>query len=179
MIDVAPGETVGAGQALFHVVRLDRVWIRVPVYVGHRRDIDTERDASIAEYGQGLDVPRRSAKYVSAPPSADPAATTVDLFYELANDDGRLYPGQKVAVMLTMRSETQSLIIHSSAILYDIHGGAWVYEEIAPLTYMRRRVQVEYTENENAVLAAGPEPGTKVVTDGAAELFGTEFGVGK
>ena len=179
VIDVAPGETVAAGKALFHVVRLDRVWIRVPVYVGHRRDIDTEQDASIAEYGQRPDAPTRTAKYVSAPPSADPAATTVDLFYELANDDGRLYPGQKVPVTLTMQSQTQSLVVHSSAILYDIHGGAWVYEEIAPLTYVRRRVQVEYTENENAVLAAGPEPGAKIVTDGAAELFGTEFGVGK
>jgi len=179
MIDVAPGETVAAGKTLFHVVRLDRVWIRVPVYVGNRLDIDTEHDASIAEYGQGPDAPTRSAKYVSAPPSADPAATTVDLFYELANDDGRLYPVQKLAVMLTMRSETQSLVVPSSAILYDIHGGAWVYEQISPLTYVRRRVQVEYTDKEDAVLAAGPEPGAMVVTDGAAELFGTEFGVGK
>ena len=30
-----------------------------------------------------------------------------------------------------------------------------------------------------AVLAQGPAPGTRVVTDGAAELFGTEFGAGK
>ena len=179
MIDVAPGETVAAGEVLFHVVRLDRVWIRVPIYVGNRLDIDTEHDAAIAEYGQGPEAPTRSAKYVSAPPSADPAATTVDLFYELTNDDGRLYPGQKVAVTLTMRSETQCLVVHSSAILYDIHGGAWVYEEIAPLTYVRRRVQVEYTDGENAVLAAGPEPKARIVTDGAAELFGTEFGVGK
>jgi len=30
-----------------------------------------------------------------------------------------------------------------------------------------------------AVLDHGPAPGTRVVTAGAAELFGTEFGVGK
>ena len=28
-------------------------------------------------------------------------------------------------------------------------------------------------------LGQGPTPGTRVVTTGAAELFGTEFGVGK
>ena len=30
-----------------------------------------------------------------------------------------------------------------------------------------------------ALLDVGPAPGTRVVTAGAAELFGTEFGVGK
>jgi hypothetical protein len=30
-----------------------------------------------------------------------------------------------------------------------------------------------------AVLSLGPEPGAHVVTDGAAELFGVEFGAGK
>ena len=30
-----------------------------------------------------------------------------------------------------------------------------------------------------AVLDQGPAPGTRVVTAGAAELFGTEFGAGK
>jgi hypothetical protein len=31
---------------------------------------------------------------------------------------------------------------------------------------------------EQAALASGPPPGASVVTDGAAELFGTEFGAG-
>jgi hypothetical protein len=32
---------------------------------------------------------------------------------------------------------------------------------------------------KDAVLESGPAPGAKVVTVGVAELFGTEFGVGK
>ena len=32
---------------------------------------------------------------------------------------------------------------------------------------------------KEAELATGPKPGAMVVTDGAAELFGTEFGFGK
>jgi RND family efflux transporter MFP subunit len=178
-VDVAAGETVAAGQALFRVVTLDRVWIRVPVYVGHWRQIDTTQDAAIAEYGQRSDAPPRTAQYVSAPPSADPTATTVDLFYELANEDGRLYPGQRLAVTLSLRSRRQSLVVPWSAILHDAHGGTWVYEQLAPRTYARRRVEVLYVDLPSAVLERGPEPGAKVVTDGAVELFGTEFGVGK
>ena len=65
-----------------------------------------------------------------------------------------------------------------TSVLYDIHGGAWVYEQQEPLVFARRRVAVEYVDGTNAILATGPEPGRSVVTDGAAELFGTEFGVG-
>jgi len=36
-------------------------------------------------------------------------------------------------------------------------------------------VVVDHVIGHEAVLAMGPRPGTKVVTDGAAELFGTEF----
>jgi hypothetical protein len=63
--------------------------------------------------------------------------------------------------------------------LYDIHGGTWVYEQTAPQTFVRRRVEVQFIDQERAILAQGPSAGAKIVTQGAAELFGTEFGIGK
>ena len=177
-VETAPGETVAAGERLFSVIKTDPVWIRVAVYVGHWREIDTEQPASIAEYGQDPQVRPRSARYVSAPPSANPSATTVDLFYELANNDGRLYSGQRLAVTLPIHSSERSLVVPLKAVLYDIHGGAWVYEQLGERSYARHRIAVSYVDGEIAILARGPQPGAKVVTDGAAELFGTEFGVG-
>jgi len=177
-LDTAAGETVSAGEVLFSVITTNRVWIRVPVYVGQWRDIDTGQAALIAEFGQQPDLAPREAKYVSAPPSANAVATTVDVYYALGNEDGRLYPGQKLAVTLPLRSRAASLLVPFSAILYDIHGGAWVYEQLEQHVYARRRVSVEYVDGDDAVLVTGPDPGRMVVTDGAAELFGTEFGVG-
>jgi len=177
-VEAAVGETVTAGEPLFSVVKIDRVWVRVPVYVGHFRDVDTAQAASVAEYGQEASVPPRSAKYVSAPPSANPNATTADLFYEMANDDGHLVPGQKVSVTLPVQGRARKLVVPFSAVVYDVLGGAWVYERIEDRVFVRRRVSVEYVDGANAVLAAGPAPGARVVTDGAVELFGTEFGVG-
>lgn len=177
-LDTAAGETVGVGEALFSVVTMSRVWIRVPIYVGQWRDIDTAQLAMIAEFGQPSGTAARTAKYVSAPPTANPLATTVDVYYELDNEDGVLYPGQKLAVTVPLQSRARSLAVPFKAVLYDIHGGAWVYERIDERVYARRRVAAEYVDGDMAVLASGPEPGSKVVTDGAAELFGTEFGVG-
>jgi hypothetical protein len=64
-------------------------------------------------------------------------------------------------------------------VLHDIHGGQWVYEQTAPHTYTRRRAQVARLAGGDAVLASGPPVGSKIVTDGSAELFGTEFMTGK
>ncbi len=177
-VEVAAGETVVSGEPLFHIVQMDEVWIRVPVYVGHWRNIDTAAGASIAEYGQSDVVNSRHADYVAAPPSANALATTVDLFYKIDNADGRLYPGQKVQVTLPQGEREECLVVPFAAVVYDVHGGAWVYEEVKPLTYARRRVAVRYVDGDDAILAAGPPSGTIVVTDGAVELFGTEFGVG-
>ncbi len=177
-IGAAAGETVVGGKALFSVITTNRVWIRVPVYVGQWRDINATQAATIAEFGQPANAISQAANYVSAPPSADAIATTVDVYYELDNSDGKLYPGQRLAVTVPLHSRAQSLVVPFKAVLYDIHGGAWVYEQTAEHVYVRRRVSVEYVDGDSAILVSGPEPGSKVVTDGAVELFGTEFGVG-
>ncbi|MFT5524481.1 MAG: cobalt-zinc-cadmium efflux system membrane fusion protein, partial [Pirellulaceae bacterium] len=177
-LDVVAGETVSAGEALFSVIAVDRVWIRVPIYVGQWREIDTTQSAKVSEFGQTAATAAADAKFVLAPPAADPQAMTVDIHYELDNSDHKLYPGQRLSVSVPLQSRAASLVIPFQAVLYDIHGGAWVYEQTEAHVYVRRRVSVDYVDGESAILAAGPKPGSKVVTAGAAELFGTEFGVG-
>ncbi len=178
-LDGAPGETVSMGEPLFSIVQLDRIWVRVPVYAGARRTVDTSAAATVQEYGQRASAEPRTARYVSAPPTASSQAATVDLYYELDNADQSLYPGQRVSVSIAERGSSSALTVPSAAVLYDIHGGAWVYEQIAPRVFARRRVAVRYVNQGVAILEQGPPAGTKVVTDGAAELFGTEFGIGK
>ena len=63
------------------------------------------------------------------------------------------------------------------AILYDVQGGEWVYSHVAEHVFTRKRVLVRAVVGDAAVLAMGPAPGTEVVTTGAPELFGAEFGV--
>jgi hypothetical protein len=65
------------------------------------------------------------------------------------------------------------------AIVFDIHGGAWVYEKAADHRYVRRRVQLDHTFAGIAYLASSPASGTPIVVEGVAELLGTEFGAGK
>ncbi len=173
------GQTVTAGTPLFEVVNLDTVWIRVPVYVGQLDEIDAKADATLGALKGGSNRTPRKATPISAPPSADPISATVDLYFKIKNTDGTLHPGQRIGVTLPLTVEAESLVVPWAAVLYDIHGTTWVYEKTAKTVFRRRRVLVRYTTDDLAVLAAGPKVGTEVVVDGAAELFGTEFGTGK
>lgn len=173
------GQTVTAGAPMFQVANLDKVWIRVPVYVGQLDEIETNAPASIGDLEGSADSSQRSANPIVAPPSADPLSSTVDLYYEIANSDAALHPGERVGVTLLLKGESESLVIPWAAVLHDIHGTTWVYERSNEHTFRRQRVLVRYTVDDLAVLGTGPPVGTEVVVDGAAELFGTEFGTGK
>lgn len=65
------------------------------------------------------------------------------------------------------------------SVLYDARGATLVYTQTEPLTFVGHAVVVESIQGDTATLLEGPAPGTPVVSVGAAELFGIEFGVGK
>jgi multidrug efflux pump subunit AcrA (membrane-fusion protein) len=95
------------------------------------------------------------------------------------NRETNYRPGERVGAALPLKGEAASLTVPWSAVVFDYHGGSWVYEAAADHTYIRRRVTVRFVKDAIAVLESGPPPGTKVVTAGAAELFGTEAGFSK
>jgi hypothetical protein len=72
----------------------------------------------------------------------------------------------------------QRKVIPYGALLYDSKGDTYVYVTSQPLTYVREPVTVDYIGAGSVVLTEGPAAGTVVVSVGAAELYGTETGVG-
>jgi cobalt-zinc-cadmium efflux system membrane fusion protein len=176
---VADGQIVSAGASLYEVAQLDPVWVRAPVYSGDVDLLDQKANAMVRPINAKAGHRGRAAAPVTAPPSADPVTVTTDLFYRLANADLSLNPGELVRISIPKRGEEACLQIPYAAVLYDIHGGAWVYESIESNVFSRRKVAVESISDEAACLSDGLEAGTVVVTDGAAELFGAEFGARK
>ena len=64
------------------------------------------------------------------------------------------------------------------AILYDAQGRIWVYTNPEPQVYLRHEVKIDFIKDGKTYLLEGPPVGTKVVSQGAAELYGTEYEVG-
>jgi RND family efflux transporter MFP subunit len=174
-----PGQAVASGAPLFDLIRLDTVWIRVPLYAGDIDAIDRHGPAGIVPLGAVATSSGTVAQPVTAPPSADPSTASVDLYYAVRNPGGALRPGQRVGVRVPLASAAHSLVVPRAAVLHDAYGGSWVYEARDAHVFVRRRVSVVDLVDDLAVLDQGPPPGTRVVTAGAAELFGTEFGAGR
>jgi RND family efflux transporter MFP subunit len=176
---VAPGEVVAAGAPLFEVMKYDPVWVRVPVYAGETSQLALDTSAEVVPLNTEEKNRGYTAKPIAAPPTATALASTVDLYYELANSEGRLRPGERMTVRVKLQGGSQQRLLPWSAVMHDINGGTWVYENTAEHTYVRRRVQVRYVVDGLAVLESGPPTGAKIVTAGAVEMWGTEMGFAK
>jgi len=167
------------GPGLLATANPAEVWVRVPVYVGDLARLNRTAAVAVGGLSDAPGALRRAATPVDAPPSANATASTVDVFYRMPNRDGAFRYGQRVGVIVPLREHESSLVVPWSAIVLDVQGGAWLYERTSPSVYVRRRVQVERVVDDLAALHGGIEVDASVVVAGAAELFGTEFGVGK
>ena len=178
-VSALAGQSVPAGAALFEVMDLDQVWVRVPVYVGDLAETDTTHSAQVGSLTGAPGSASRGASVVPAPPLANPAVGTVDLFYSVTNwkpddprwsaaesvvgfglpgfDRTRYSPGERVGVSLALRDPSESLTAPWEAVVIDVYGGTWVYERVAERTYTRHRVVVRFVRDGLAVLASRTE----------------------
>jgi hypothetical protein len=90
---------------------------------------------------------------------------------------------EQAAQRLDIRSSTvrdaggSGTVIPYAAVFYTANGDTWTYASPEPLTFVREAIVVDHITGNQAFLSAGPDSGTTVVTQGAAELYGTETGV--
>lgn len=177
---VGDGQLVAAGTPLVEVVQLASVWVRVPTYVGDLARLDAGARASVRPLGADAQRVALVGTPVVAPPSADPASASADLYYQVSNASAQLRPGERVQVGVPVRGARGArLTIPWGAVVFDHDGGSWVYERVAERQYVRRRIALGEVLGEWAEVRSGIAAGALVVTAGAAELLGTEFGAGK
>jgi membrane fusion protein, heavy metal efflux system len=175
-ISAVPGQTVAASASLLEIAQVDTLWVRVSVYAGDANAIGETQPASVKRLGEAEALMR--AVPVTAPLRADPAAASVELYYALPPAKSSLRPGERVLVELPLEGTEKGLVVPEAAVLYDVNGATWVYEDLGNNAYARRRIEIARHAGEKVVVSRGIGEGAKVVTAGAPELFGTEFGAG-
>lgn len=89
--------------------------------------------------------------------------------------------GQKRIDLKTVAvtSSANGVEIPYSAVIYDPDGGTWAFVgDPAARTYQRAGIVIARIDGRTAILSDGPTAGTLVVTQGAAQLYGSERGMG-
>lgn len=178
-VQVQPGQIIAAGSAMFEIMNTATLWVRVPVYVGDLNSLELTGDAQLTAPGERQTSEPVSVKPIVVPPTAQALASTVDVYYELPNENTRYQPGQRLSAQIRMKGDTTTRSIPWSAVYLDIYGNQWVYEKTGDRTFVRQRVEVAYVADGWAALNHGPGVGASIVTAAVAELAGTEFGFAK
>jgi multidrug efflux system membrane fusion protein len=101
--------------------------------------------------------------------TVDATTGTIQLKATFPNQDGGLWPGQFVTVILTLTVQRDVVVIPSQAIQTG-QQGQYVYVMRSDLTVESRPITVGMTLGAETVVAKGIAPGEKVVTDGQLRL---------
>lgn len=155
------------------------VWVRVPLSEGELNDVARGEPARVFaiqgdEGGTGLVV------QPVGPPLLENALTFGTLLYVADADQPGLAPGQSVRIELPLTvSGANRLAVPYASVIYGPTGATWTYTSVEPLVFVRHSITIDYIDGDVAVLLDGPPVGTKVVTVGAAELYGAELGLGQ
>jgi multidrug efflux system membrane fusion protein len=101
--------------------------------------------------------------------TVDPTTGTIQLKATFPNQEGTLWPGQFVTVILTLTIQPNAVVIPSQAVQTG-QQGQYVYVMRSDLTVESRPITVGRTLGAETVVAKGIAPGEKVVTDGQLRL---------
>jgi RND family efflux transporter MFP subunit len=186
-VHVSPGQYVAAAAPLITLIDLEPPWVRVPVPEFDFPGVERRQAALVTLKQNGSDGTRPTwqAKPVALAPVIDTQRHTADLIYELAADADK--PGgpafvkdQMVTVQVPLGSMRPETVAPYSALVFDAHGGAWIYLERTPAgssahRFVRQRVEVGPVVSDGVVLRPAFKAPQRVVTAGAGVLFSREF----
>lgn len=169
---VRPRQLVIQGEPLWTISDWSSLWLRVPVFEGDLSRIDQTEPAKVTKLGMESSMP---ATPIRIPQATENGRRTVDLFYEVANADGVLRPGEAVSIELPTGKTAKQVVVPKSAILWDGMANAWVYLEEQENHFRRQRIQLGSSMDEVVVVEQGLSEGQSVVIVGAEALYGEEF----
>jgi hypothetical protein len=97
----------------------------------------------------------------------------------IARDDLQVRPLAVTTTIPPTGKPIQVMSVPFTAVIYDSSGGSYVYIAKGPRTFVRTPITVQSIDGDNAILSSGPDEGAPIVTVGAPELLGAEYGVGE
>jgi multidrug efflux system membrane fusion protein len=101
--------------------------------------------------------------------TVDPTTGTIELRAQYPNEDETLWPGQQVDVRLELSVDQAATVAPEAAVQLG-QQGTYVYVVDQDQRASLRRVRVDRTVRQQAVIAEGLSPGETVVVDGQLRL---------
>jgi multidrug efflux pump subunit AcrA (membrane-fusion protein) len=165
-----PGEMAAAGAPIVTVMDVSKVIARIHVSQADAAELRVGNDANLIG-PTGAPVPAK-VTHVSA--AIDASSTTVEVWVEADNQNGRLRPGASTRVEVVARTVPNTLVIPVKAIQTSPSGGTFVIVIDGDNKPHLRKIAVGIRDRGSAQVTDGLESGQRVATTGAFELFKLE-----
>jgi multidrug efflux system membrane fusion protein len=133
------------------------------------REASSGRELPVTALPPGDGGPAENGKLTFIDNAVDPTTGTITLKGIFDNKSDRLWPGQFVNVSLTLRIESDALVIPTQAVQVG-QNGSYVYVVKADKTAEPRDVTVARAIGGDSVIAKGLAEGEQVVVDGQLRL---------
>jgi multidrug efflux system membrane fusion protein len=101
--------------------------------------------------------------------AVDPTTGTIRLRAQFDNEDARLWPGQFVNISVQLYEQPDAMVIPAQAVQNGPEG-QYVYVVGDDMLAQMRRIKVQRTDAERAIVASGLAKGERVVTRGQLRL---------
>jgi multidrug efflux pump subunit AcrA (membrane-fusion protein) len=164
---IYPGETAPSGAPILTVMDLSQVIARAHIAQQEAAELKAGDPAKISVPGQSEDF---SGKVTLVSPALDPNSTTVEVWVQAANPEGKLKPGSSVRVAIVSETVPNAIVVPVAAILTGADSATSVFTLDAANKPLRQTVKVGIRTDTDAQITDGLKGGERVVTVGAFEL---------
>jgi multidrug efflux pump subunit AcrA (membrane-fusion protein) len=162
-----PGEMAASGAPIVTVMDISQVIARTHISQAEAGELAVGSDAKlVGPAGAPL-----SAKVVQISPALDGTNTTVEVWVQGANPDGKLRPGTSLRVEMIARTVPSALVIPQKAVLTSSSGSTYAIAIDSENKPHLRKIAVGIRDRGKAQVTDGLESGQRVATTGAFELF--------
>ncbi|MBZ0238037.1 MAG: efflux RND transporter periplasmic adaptor subunit, partial [Deltaproteobacteria bacterium] len=170
-IHPASGQSVEAGEALFTVVDLSRVWVHAHVF---EPDIARVAGATRATFkvdghAQPFEIAPPDGAVVTVGNMVDEKTRTVPMIFEVGNADGKLRIGSFASVFIATGAPRAALAVPDGAIVDDA-GREVIYVQVGGESFERRVVGTGIHSGGWTEITSGLAAGERVVTRGAYSI---------
>jgi HlyD family secretion protein len=162
-----PGEMAQAGTPLLTVMDVSKVVARVNLAQDQAREIKVGAEATVTPNDGGEAV---NGKVTIVSPAADQNSTTVQVWVQVDNSEGKLRAGQAVKIAIVAATIDGATVVPTAAVLPNAEGETIVLVVDDKDVAHEKVVQVGIREPQIVQIVAGVQPGDRVITQGGLGL---------
>jgi HlyD family secretion protein len=161
------GETAQSGAPVVTIMDVSRVIARAHIPPTEAAELTVGNDANLIGPA-GVPIP---AKVTLINAALDPASSTVEVWVEAANADGKLRPGSSIRVEMIAKTVPDALVIPQTAMLTSASAGTFAIVIDNENKPHLRKIAVGIRDKGMLQVTDGLQSGQRVATTGAFELF--------